>query len=250
VSVIILLEPHWGYYIHGESIHAHSDVSHEEFQRNLELETRGTLPARGLGGQSECQTFEVFIGMYTRSVLWMCQQELMQITQSPQTFDQNGAPVDMRHHRRFLQFLSCQPGVGRVHRPEVLEIKRKLNEAFMRSVRGAEKALMRKFFTHAIFDIPPDLLFINGPFAGEEKGIDFFFLDDVLNFGGAFLYGLDVDLVVFYVLFYIAIDLTLQNSFGSMIVTYVLERLILAFRQEEGEANLGTKTLIDDRFFL
>lgn len=251
ISVMVLLEPQWGFYIHGESIHAHADVSVEEFQENMFFEAQGNLPTRGFGGNAHCQTFEVFLSTAARQYLNVKYAELQREFQ----LQLGGAsgPPHIGHHRRAFEFLFGMPGLTRIHSPNAIAIKEQLNNSFKNCVRAAEKLILPKFGMHAIFDFPPNIMYMNGPFAGEGNatgGKDMFFRDDSENYGASLLYGIDVDLCLFYMLLFVAIDGSILNVYGSMVITYVVELIIVTYRASEGTANLGRKTLIDDRFFV
>lgn len=251
ISVMVLLEPQWGFYIHGESIHAHADVSVEEFQENLFFEAQGNLPTRGLGGNAQCQTFEVFLSTVARQYLNVKYAELQREFQI-QIGGASGPP-HIGHHRRIFEFLFGMPGLTRLHTPNAIAIKTQLNNSFKNCVRAAEKLVLPKFGMHALFDFPPNIMYMNGPFAGEGNatgGKDLFFLDDSENYGSSLLYGIDADLCIFYMLLFVAIDSSLLNVYASMVITYVIEWLVMSYRATEGTANLGRKTLIDDRFFV
>ena len=248
ISVMILMEPQWGFYIHGESIHQHSDVSMEEFQANLKAEAMGHMPSRGLGGQDQCQAFEVFIGAYMRQYLYLCYADLEM--EYRRALHGEAGPVVAGKHKKCFDFLVGGPGKTRTFTEETLVIKRRINEAFMQSVRGAESSLMNKFGLHSLLDFPPNILFLNGAFAGDNSGKDIYFLDSFDHWGRFLLYGLDMELVIFYILLFFAIDTSLHNSFAAMIIVYVVDILLVWYRAREGEANMGAKTLFDEKFFL
>lgn len=249
ISIMILLEPQWGFYIHGESIHAHSDISVEEFQENLKREAQGNLPARGLGGQDLCQTFEVFIGTVLRQRLYVCYAELYQ--EYMKALNGEAGPVDARHHRRCFEFLTGGPGQTRTFTPETLVLKERIQNAFKESVRAAEKSLFAKFPLHNLLDYPPNIMFMNGTYAGEASlSRDVFFFDDVTGFGRSLLISIDLDIFLFYVLLFLSIDTSLYNTYIAMTITYIVDLLLVYYRGKEGQANIGAKTLFDDRFFL
>jgi meckelin len=162
----------------------------------------------------------------------------------------HAGPVHVGHHRRCFEFL-CG-GVGRpdVFTSRTMEIKRNINAAFQQCVHGAEKSILSKFGLHALMDFPPNVLYMNGPRSGEKEGTDLFFTDDAESYGASLMYGLDFDLFIFYMLFFLSVDSALNNTFGSMTLTYLLELLVVFYRSREGQANIGSKTLFDDRFFL
>lgn len=60
ISVIVLPENQYGYYIHGESVHPHADANMKEFHTNLKREEQDTVLRRGLiPDKNDCQTFEI-----------------------------------------------------------------------------------------------------------------------------------------------------------------------------------------------
>ncbi len=134
--------------------------------------------------------------------------------------------------------------------PEVLSIKSRINQFLQTSVRTAESSLLAKFGVHAMADFPPNILYMNGAFAGERAGHDLYFVDEVTNFGKALLCGLDFDLWMLEMLFFLAIDTAIQNTFVSMTIAYLLDELLVYYRAAEGQSNLTKKTIFDDRFFL
>jgi meckelin len=247
ISVMILLEPQWGFYIHGESIHAHADVSMVEFQENLQRESRGDLPARGLGGQSQSQTFEVFIGSYLRNYLYACQIELLREMQGTVAAPRVIPRRQMTILRSVQQALHGTPSVFSV---QTMHVTQQRNSALLLSVRSAEKSLLGKFGLHAMLDFPPNIMYMNGPFAGDNQGRDMYFFDDPQHFGDALLYGLDIEIFLLYVLLFVSIDTALHNTFISMVIVHFVETALVWYRAEEGEANLCLKSTIDYRFLI
>lgn len=247
ISVIIMPEHQFGYYIHGESIHAHADVSMEEFQNNLFLESQGNLPVRGLGGQNKCQTFEVYVGPYTRQYLNICYTEMA--FEEMKSQGKPGKTVNpMKWH--FFDCFSRLSRKARVFSQSTLAIKDRINHAFQESVRRAEGTLLVKFVLQKWLGFPPNVMYMNGPQNGEAGGCDLFFFDDVLSYGKAFMCGMDFDLFILYATLFASIDSSLHNIYASMVLTYAVEILFSWYRSSEGVANMSKKTRIDNRFFL
>ena len=67
ISVFMLIENNYGYYIHGRSPHGTTDVNMKEMLINLERETNRTIGTRGLQANSDDQTFIVRINKVFRS---------------------------------------------------------------------------------------------------------------------------------------------------------------------------------------
>ncbi|KAG5501356.1 hypothetical protein JKF63_03168 [Porcisia hertigi] len=247
ISIIILLEQQWGFYIHGESIHAHADVSMEEFQNNLFLEAQGNLPVRGLGGQSKCQSFEVHLGPYTRQYLYMCYMELHLEHQRSLGKHERAINTGQWHYLSFLLGFSRKPCV---YSQTALAIRDRINNAFQQSVRRAESTLLVKFVLQKWLDFPPNVMYMNGPQRGDNGGKDLFFIDDVQSYGRAFMCGLDFDLFVLYAALFAAIDASLHNICVAMVLAFVVEVIVHFYRIREGLVNLSQKTMIDYRFFI
>ena len=249
ISIIMLLESNWGYYIHGESIHAHADASMAEFQENLRREAQGNLPQRGLGGNEACQVFEVFIGEHLRWEINTSYQQLW--TEYMKALGGAvGGKVEAGKHRSLWETITGSPGQVVAFTEETLHIKKRLNDRFKYSVRMAEKTVSLKSPIHRVFDFPPNLMYMNGPYAGERAGQDLFYVDEFDGWSRCLLAGLDMDLFVFYLLMFCAIDSSLLNAYISVAIVYILDLLLVWFRQSQGQANLGAKTMFDERFFV
>lgn len=242
ISVLILLEPMWGFYIHGRSIHAHADVNMEEFQKNLALEAEGNLPVRGLGGQSQCQTFEVFLGPYMRQYLYMCQIEMMIQHQK------DGAIKKVTNPAAWHVLECVSKRKSEVYSKEAMVIKDQVNQALQRTVHRAEGSLFSKMTLHKLLNFPPNIMYMNGAQRGDRGSKDLFFFDQNMSFERAFMCSLDFDLFVLYTGLFAAIDAAIENVFISMLVTAALEFLFQMYRTREGRANFCIKTLINECF--
>jgi meckelin len=59
ISLFVLIEDHYGYYIHGRSPHGTADVPMSDMLTNLERESKRMSSTRGLQAKSNEQTFIV-----------------------------------------------------------------------------------------------------------------------------------------------------------------------------------------------
>ena len=75
-----------------------------------------------------------------------------------------------------------------------------------------------------------------------------FYDDPSYEFKRVFLMGIEYDLTLLLILWYSAMDLAFGNTFVSILMTYLLNRLVHAARFHWGKVNLSRKTLIDYRF--
>jgi hypothetical protein len=62
--------------------------------------------------------------------------------------------------------------------------------------------------------------------------------------------GIDRDWIILTSLFYAVLDLMFSNTFVSILVTYVGNRLVLSIRAYFAEINIGAKTLVDEKFLV
>lgn len=244
ISVMILLEPMWGFYIHGRSIHAHADVNMADFQKNLSLEAEGNLPVRGLGGQSQCQVFEVFLGPYMRQYLYMCRME-MDLKCLEGKAAAKGAIIDASSWH-FFGFLFRKK--SNVYSHESMAIRDHINQTLQRSVHSAEGFLFSKPVLHRLLDVPPNIMYMNGALRGESGTKDLFFYDQGMSFVKAFLCYLDFDLFVLYTAVFTLVDVALDSLFFSILSICALEFVLVLYRHGEGKWNLCSKTLTHECF--
>ena len=67
ISVFILQNNQYGYYIHGESPHSVADVNMKEMMMHLERESEQLIGRRGLEANSDDQTFIIKVSREFRS---------------------------------------------------------------------------------------------------------------------------------------------------------------------------------------
>lgn len=242
ISVLILLEPMWGYYIHGRTIHAHADVNIRDFQRNLAIEKEGNLPVRGLGGQSKCQTFEVFLGPYMRQYLYMCQMEIVFQQQK------DGAVRSASNPGAWKLLRLGGKRKQKTYSVELMTIRDQINQALQKCVHRAEGALFSKKTFHRLFSIPPNVMYMNGAQCGDAGSKDLFFFDKDMSFERCFFLHIDFDLFIFYTGLFTTLNATIHNVLVAMLITYLCEVVVYMYRTKEGKKNFCSKTLISECF--
>ncbi|XP_077577449.1 meckelin-like isoform X3 [Stigmatopora nigra] len=67
ISVLLLPQKCFGYYIHGRSVHGHADTNMEEMNKNLRREAESLCGQRGLLPSTDMQTFQVALNTRLRS---------------------------------------------------------------------------------------------------------------------------------------------------------------------------------------
>lgn len=61
ISIMLLTNDNYGYYIHGRSVHGRADTNLRELYENFKREEDNLCDKRGLESESDCQTFEVLL---------------------------------------------------------------------------------------------------------------------------------------------------------------------------------------------
>ncbi|KAG2469880.1 MKS3 protein, partial [Polypterus senegalus] len=84
VSVFILMHRCYGFYIHGRSVHGHTDVSMEVMRSNLRKEAENLCALRGLEPNSEIQTFEFLL---TDKVQWQIERIMQPLSKVHKDMD-------------------------------------------------------------------------------------------------------------------------------------------------------------------
>ena len=66
ISCFLMEEKYYGHYLHGRSVHSHSDSDMLDFNRNLKREQDQLCAKRGLQENSDVQTFQIFLSRGVR----------------------------------------------------------------------------------------------------------------------------------------------------------------------------------------
>ena len=96
-------------------------------------------------------------------------------------------------------------------------------------------------WSHRYFRNPPDLTAVKS---------SLFYGDADFRFTETLFLGVELDLLLFNILTFAVTDLMYDNTMASIVTTYLAELLVITVRQELGQANLASKTLVDDRFLV
>lgn len=252
ISVLILLEPMWGFYIHGRTVHAHADVNMVELQRNLALEAEGNLPVRGLGGQNKCQTFEVFVSPYMRQYLYLCEMEI----EYQHHLKEFGGSEPCRNLQKtyknpaswhFFEFLKRRKKRDVLYSKGGMMMKEQINQSLQQCVHRAEGSLFSKMILQRLIDFPPNIMYMNGAQRDDVGSKDLFFFDPEMSFKKCFLCYLDFDICLFFTGFF-GIVAAVSNVYIAIIATIFVEFLIQVYREKEGRATFSLKCRIPESF--
>ncbi|KAE8599242.1 hypothetical protein XENTR_v10017114 [Xenopus tropicalis] len=221
ISVFILSHRCYGYYIHGRSVHGHSDTNMEEMNLNLKREAENLCSQRGLQPNSDIQTFQISISSRART-----------------HFDQIHESLTKRHgpSRLFHTSLST-------------------SDLNTRAYNSMNKFLS-SFIDHAFKEVDyfvKDKMFLERLLSMEfmepmDKSI--FYNDENHSFTDVLFYGNESTLLIFDTLFFCVVDVASQNFVLAAILTFLQQELFRLLCNAVGKKNLASKTQIDERFLI
>ncbi|XP_029928029.1 meckelin isoform X2 [Myripristis murdjan] len=222
VSVLLLSHRCFGYYIHGRSVHGHSDTNMEEMNSNLKREAESLCGQRGLLPNTDTQTFQVSINNHLRA-----------------QYDRIREPLSRRNGpSRLVDASSANP--------------------FEQSTRAYNtlNRFLGSIIDHANRDIDyivKDKLLFERVIGMEflepgEKSI--FYNDEAHSFSDVLFYGNEATLLIFDTLFFCVVDLGAQSFVLAAVLTYIQQMVFRLIRNSFGRRNLASKTLVDQRFLI
>ncbi|KAJ6663950.1 hypothetical protein lerEdw1_008904 [Lerista edwardsae] len=221
ISVFLLSHRCFGYYIHGRSVHGHSDTNMEEMNMNLKREAENLCSQRGLLPNTDGQTFQISISSKMRQQYDRIHETLTRkhgpvrlLNSSTTTFEQS-----TKAYHTMNKFLGSF--IDHVHKEMDYIVKDKL---LLERILGME------------FMEP------------MEKSI--FYNDEGHSFSDVLYYGNEATLLIFDMLFFAVVDLATQNFVLAAVLTYLQQEIFRFIRNAVGQKNLASKTLVDERFLI
>ncbi|XP_072013761.1 meckelin-like [Amphiura filiformis] len=226
VSVFVLANNNYGFYIHGRSVHGFADTDMKEMRTQMKREEDNLCGQRGLLPNSDQQTFEMLLPTKFREQYNKIYQPLQ------------GAVARIEGQRG-------RPTAGGDQGNE------RLNQAY-----ATMNKFLCTFIDHGMRDIDymvkDKLLFeqiLDMEFYDPaEKG--FFFNDGGHAFNKVLFHGQEVTLLTFEMLLFCIVDLIFTNYALAGIITYLAMQFLIKFRDAAGRNNLAKKTLVDERFLI
>ncbi|XP_068942742.1 meckelin [Petaurus breviceps papuanus] len=221
ISVFLLSHRCFGYYIHGRSVHGHSDTDMEEMNRHLKREAENLCSQRGLLPNTDVQTFQMSISNKTRHHYDRIHERLTRknvparlSSSSETTFEQS-----VKAYHTMNKFLGSF--IDHVHKEMDYFVKDKL---LFERILGIE-------FIEPV-----------------EKSI--FYNDENYSFSEVLYYGNEATLLTFDILFFSVVDLASQDFVLAAFLTYLQQEIFRFIRNTVGRRNLASKTLVDERFLI
>ncbi|XP_048364150.1 meckelin [Sphaerodactylus townsendi] len=221
ISVFLLSNRCFGYYIHGRSVHGHADTNMEEMNMNLKREAENLCSQRGLLPNTDGQTFQISISSRMRQqydriheTLTRKQGPVRLLNSSTTTFEQS-----TKAYHTMNKFLGSF--IDHVHKEMDYIVKDKL---LLERILGME------------FMEP------------MEKSI--FYNDEGHSFSDTLYYGNEATLLIFDMLFFAIVDMATQSFVLAAVLTYLQQEIFRFIRNTVGQKNLASKTLVDERFLI
>jgi len=233
ISTFILDEYLHGYYIHGRSVHAHTDVNMLKMQTNFEEENQGKAPSRGLTNKSQeelqgnsDQVFEMYI---TDKLRDSYQQKRSSFFPTGGVAARGGRSADQKNrvatmckaHHQINEYLQVN-FVGDIEAPD------------------SKCEILEPSLLHKVFGFPPRT-------AREHTVL---LRDNNNNFSRVLLYGIEWQLLTFDFLVLVTWDLIFHNVYFAALFTYGTSLVVVKVRSHFGSKNVAIKTLVDERFLI
>nr|XP_032636007.1 meckelin [Chelonoidis abingdonii] len=221
ISVFLLSHRCFGYYIHGRSVHGHTDTNMEEMNMNLKREAENLCSQRGLLPNTDGQTFQISISSKMRQQYDRIHETLTRKRGPARLLDSSATTFEQstKAYHTMNKFLGSF--IDHVHKDMDYIVKDKL---LLERIIGME------------FMEP------------MEKSI--FYNDEGHSFSDVLFYGNEATLLIFDILFFSVVDLASQSFVLAAVLTYLQQEIFRFIRNTAGQKNLASKTLVDERFLI
>ncbi|XP_078488655.1 meckelin-like [Ciona intestinalis] len=224
VSVFILAHNHYGYYIHGRSVHGRADTDMMQMNAMLKKEEENLTSSRGLDPGTEQQTYEIAIPLKFRNQFDKIYQPLELMRNQPAARG-GTSPMDSKSSENVRAYSTM----------------RNFLTAFLdHSLRDLDYFIKDKMFLENLMDTE----------FREPIEAAYFYNDPGNSFTNVLFYGNEFALLLFEVLLFNIIDYSQQNFPLAAILTYMCGQVLVFIREFLGQQNLATKTLVDKRFLV
>eukprot|EP00297_Palpitomonas_bilix_P001829 CAMPEP_0113868268 /NCGR_PEP_ID=MMETSP0780_2-20120614/889_1 /TAXON_ID=652834 /ORGANISM="Palpitomonas bilix" /LENGTH=977 /DNA_ID=CAMNT_0000853321 /DNA_START=154 /DNA_END=3087 /DNA_ORIENTATION=- /assembly_acc=CAM_ASM_000599 len=230
ISVFVFDDKVHGWYLHGKSVHKHADTTMEEMAKQFKAEASNSVAKRGLNSDEDLQSFEIFV---TKSFRERYDATFpMGAEAARQTVKRGNAPPS----RQYKDAVD----------PARVRQRDKLSEFLCRFVMEAEPEHKRKIsdkrFINKLLSLPPDDI------GGSDMSS--FVKDPSYSYKKVLFHGIEFQLILAELLFYLFWDWFFASSFLSAFCCLCLHVLLGIMRKFLGQKNVEKKTLVDARYLL
>ncbi|XP_067651968.1 meckelin-like [Haliotis asinina] len=223
VSLFIMANAAYGYYIHGRSVHGKADTDMKEMHQMMKREEQDMCGQRGLMPNTEQQTFQMTLPSRLRD-----------------KYDQVYLPAALD------TAMAGNRGAGNKGKVtdksvEAYTMLNKFLQAFIdHSLRDLDYVVKDKTLLESVMDTEF--------FDVQDKGI--LYNDNGHSFDQVLFIGNESSLIIFDTLLFCIIDLIATDFVLAGVITYLVSQLIILVRDSGGRKNLAKKTLVDERFLI
>jgi meckelin len=244
ISIIVLPEPYWGYYLHCRSPHQFADGSMPELVSMLHKEEAGLSVDRSLqGATTDDQSFQLFLSGEWRMKFAKIQNNILQ--NNPSFWDSftlfSGTRPNNRHNARSGLNRSGNQTSGTV--PDKMLRAHTDMTTFLQSFIDnnlpqpeMKRTIQDTTYFERMCNIAPDLTVPGQPSVMRP--------DPGYDFTKVTFLGIELDLLVFNILTYCMFDLWLNNTALSILMTYLIDFCLCYIRESYGQVNYSILYLI------
>ncbi|KAF4527344.1 hypothetical protein B566_EDAN001121, partial [Ephemera danica] len=231
ISVFLLTNENYGYYLHGRSAHGSADTDMRTLGEQLHREQEDLCAHRGLIPGSEQQTFEMALPPKMRVFCRRITAPLISAANQPS-------------NRRLISS-GNKPGIMWQGNKELIaqaynSMNHFLAAFFQHAIRDLDYEVKEKAFLEKLLDIELSDI--------TEKAV--LFTDDGHSFVRVLFHGQEFTLFTFDLLLFCCIEMLSGNFLLAIIITALVSKLMVMIRQYGGRRNVARKTLVDARFLI
>lgn len=289
VSIILFRDRYSGYYLHGRSTMAHADTTMLELNEELskaQQPARGLAVQAENYDLKDNQCFEIFITQELRNECANGRQRTQRTVLRAHTpglgsmgsmgsmgslpgwvvsvgrgLTNARIPFPPRYDRKLInRVMEAQAqarggssfGLGHFKKPDMAssalivmarEVAQMFRDFISRMESGKTDRVKVKLFMQRFFRIAPDM--------SEGHRLGPLFLHDFDNaYGRMLFYGIELQLTVWNILVFTAVDMDTRSTPVAAVVTFLCNWFITSVRSELGKNNVSRKSLVDSRFLL
>ncbi|CAL8069107.1 unnamed protein product [Calicophoron daubneyi] len=250
ISVFLLSQANFGYYIHGRSPTGRSDIDLGGLITMLAMEKDGVAPRRGITADSDDHTYRMALPTAMRKAFNRLYAPLLDLSsaggpaaiQSP--INMTTLDVYQAMNRFLIRFISRDDPDGLRYRI----VKRKALEDVLDG-EFDDTTFDGRFY----LDLCDNRTDCHSHGAYENTDVFLFThvrRDDGNSFGDVLYYGNELLLFVFDALLFCLVDLLIPNLILDATITLLVGTIFSLLRDDLGRRNLARKALIDERFLI
>ncbi|TMW49319.1 hypothetical protein DOY81_005619, partial [Sarcophaga bullata] len=239
ISVFTLVEPSYGFYIHGRSPHGFADADMTTMIMQLQRETQSIGGRRGLLSDTD-QCYIIMppknLSNYFDKLLLPYQQSFGGIVGS------GGGVKSMRSNVQFQKEINSIEGTLEKTSIAYCSVNRFFCAFIDHGIKDMDYIIKEKTFLERLLDCE----FNN--YLTDNKGT--FYIDICFSFTRMFLYGNEMHIFILEFLLLLAAYLMFTNVFAAVVVVCIFNKVFQAFYRYAVRGNISNKTLIDKRFLM